>query len=304
MDCTKFLRLFPRFRPAVCAAAAAGLLFVCALSDAKPPARDDRPDRYQVIDQAEGAKRLALFRSLRLEGDFCFQFQLEQKPRRGKVTRYNGVMYGSWNARGPVSRFVLYPQPVGSAAPLEQAPLELIVQNGAEPEVWLRRQSSAPFVRVDDRGLFEPVFDGVLYTPFDLQMPFMFWEDYVYEGPARVSTRIGQRFLMQPAADSQAEQHGISAVRITLDDSYSALLKADVFGEAGELRSSFTAERLKKIQGQWIVREVTLKDALSRDATDFMVQAASVGLLFDAAVFDPLAGLPVPQVAPALFEVL
>jgi hypothetical protein len=304
MHIDKLYRFIFRLRSAVFGFTAAGLLFACATGTAKLPSRDDRPDRYQVIDPAEGAKRIASFRALRLQGDYCFQFQLEQKPRRGKITRYAGVMYGSWNARGPVSRFVLYPQPLGADAQAGHAPFELIVQNGAAPEVWVRRQSSAPFTRIEDGALFEPIFDGVLYTPFDLQMPFVFWDDYVYQGPARVSTRIGQRFLLKPAADSLADQHGITGVRIALDDAYYALLKAEVLGEGGQLRSSFTAERLKKIQGQWIVREVSLKDAQSRDATDFVVKAASVGLVFDAAVFDPGAGLPAPEVSAAMFQVL
>ena len=295
---------FCRLRSAVFGFAAAGLLCACVPGAAKAPPRDDRPDRYEVIDPAEGAKRMAAFRALRLEGDFCFKFQLEQKPRRGKTTRYNGIMYGSWNSRGPVSRFVLYPEPVGHAAVVGRSPIELIVQNGADSEVWMRRQPTTPFIRIEDGALFQPIFDGVLYTPFDLQMPFVYWDDYVYKGPARVSTRIGQRFLLEPAADSLADQNGITGVRIALDDAYYALLKAEVLGEGGELRSSLTAERLKKVQGQWIVREVRLKDAQSRDATDFMVKAASVGLIFDAAVFDPEAGLPAPEVSAALFDVL
>jgi hypothetical protein len=304
MHLVKLSRFLSRQRSAVFGFTAAGLLCACLPCAAKVPLRAERVDRYEVIDSAEGARRLAAFRSLRLHGDFCFQFQLEQKPRRGKTIRYAGVMYGSWNERGPVSRFVLYPQPLGADVSEAQPPFELIVQNGAAPEVWLRRQAGAPFVRIDDRALFEPVFEGVLYTPFDLQMPFVFWQDYVYEGPGRVSTRIGQRFLMKPAAGTLADQHGITGVRIALDDAYYALLKAEVLGEGGALRSSFTAGRLKKIQGQWIVRQVSLKDAQTRDATDFVVKAASVGLVFDAALFDPQGGQPLPEIAPALFDVL
>lgn len=304
MHSIKPLSFITRLRSAVFGFAAAGLLCVCVPCAAIAPPRDDRPDRYQVIDSVEGAKRMAAFRALRLEGDFCFKFQLEQKPRRGKTTRYNGIMYGSWNSRGPVSRFLLYPEAVGQVAVVGRSPIELIVQNGADSEVWMRRQSNTPFIRIEDGALFEPIFDGVLYTPFDLQMPFVYWDDYVYQGPARVSTRIGQRFLLKPAADSLADQSGITGVRIALDDAYYALLKAEVLGEGGELRSSLTAERLKKVQGQWIVREVSLKDAHSRDVTDFIVKAASVGLIFDGAVFDPEVGFPAPEVSAALFDVL
>ena len=294
-----------RLRSAVLGFTAAGLFYACLPSVSMGvPSRDERVERYEVIDQAEGAKRMAAFRSLRLEGDFCFKFQLKHKPRKDRTVRYNGIMYGSWNERGPVSRFKLFPEEIGKDAPVGNAPIELIVQNGISPKVWIRHQSTAAFSLIEDDALFEPIFEGVLYTPFDLQMPFVFWDNYSYEGPSRVSSRVGQCFLMQPPAGSLAEEFDVSAVRIALDDTYYALLKAEVFGGEGELRSTFEAGVLRKIQGQWIVREVSLQDAQSKDVTDFNVKAASVGLIFDAAVFDPDSNVGAPEISAALFEVL
>lgn len=296
-----------KLRSAVLGFTAAGLFYACLPSVSvaqKAGAGGERFDPYKVIDQAEGAKRMAAFRSLRLEGDFCFKFQLKHKPRQGRTVRYNGVMYGSWNDRGPVSRFKLFPEKVTRGVSVESSPIEMIVQNGVAPEVWIRRPDSESFSLIGDDALFDPIFDGVLYTPFDLQMPFVFWNDYTYEGPSRVSSRVGQRFLMQPPEASLASQNGITSVRIALDDTYYALLKAEVFGGAKELRSTFEAEVLRKIQGQWIVREVSLQDARTKDVTDFEVKAASVGLVFNAVVFDPDSNVDVPEIPAALFEVL
>jgi len=258
----------------------------------------------EKIDLEEGAKRMASFRAQRLEGDFCFKFQLEQKPRRGKTVRYDGVMYGSWNERGPVSRFQLFPEQIGKEAPIGLSAIEMIVQNGVAPEVWVRRHASERFTLIADEALFEPIFEGVLYTPFDLQMPFIFWEDYVYEGPSRVLSRIGQRFLMQPPEGSLAAQNGVTAVRIALDDAYYALLQVEVLGADGHERSRFTVESLKKVQGQYIVKEIKLKNLFSKDATSFNVKAASVGLIFDAAVFDPRGNADAPVISAALFDTL
>ncbi len=296
-----------RLRSAVLGFTAAGLFYAClssvSLADRAGTDRE-RSRMMESIDPAEGAKRMASFRAQRLEGDFCFKFQLEHKPRRERTVRYHGIMYGSWNERGPVSRFKLYPEKMGKDAPAENSPIELIVQNGIAPEVWIRRQASEPFILIEDGALFEPVFNGVLYTPFDLQMPFVFWNDYAYEGPSRVLSRIGQRFLMQPPVDSLAAQNGITAVRIALDDAYYALLQVEVLGEASVARSSFTVSSLKKVQGQYIVKEIELKNLQSKDATDFKVKAASVGLIFDAAVFDPDSNVSAPEISAALFDVL
>ena len=296
-----------RLRSAVFGFAAAGLFYACLPSTSlaqRTTSDGPRGSIMEKIDAAEGAKRMASFRAQRLEGDFCFQFQLEQKPRRGKTVRYNGVMYGSWNERGPVSRFQLFPEQIGKATPVGLSAIELIVQNGVDPEVWIRRQASEPFTLIEDEALFEPIFEGVLYTPFDLQMPFIFWEDYIYEGPSRVLSRIGQRFLMQPPEGSLAAQDGITAVRIALDDAYYALLQVEVLEAESVARSSFTVEVLKKVQGQYIVKEIKLKNLLTKDATSFNVKAASVGLIFDAAVFDPRRGAEAPVISAALFDVL
>ena len=293
-----------RLRSAVLGFAAVGLFYACLPSTAVAvPSREKKVDPYKVIDPVEGAKRIAAFRSLRLDGDFCFQFQLEHKPRRGDRVRYQGVMYGSWNERGPVSRLQLFSEQIKKGVKEQQSPIEMIVQNGVAPEVWVRRQSEDTFNLIEGEALFEPVFDGVLFTPFDLQMPFIFWKDYEYEGPTRVRSRIGQRFFMQSPEDSLARENGITAVRILLDDTYYALLKAAVFRGGAEPHSTFEASVLRKVQDQWIVREVSLKDLQTRDVTDFNVKAASVGLVFDAAVFDPKADAGVPQIAPSLFKV-
>lgn len=301
-----FSEVFFRLRSAVFGFAAAGLCYVCLSSVCfaqRTTSPRHNPVVVEAIDAEEGAQRIMAFRALRLDGDFCFKFQLEHKPRRGKTVRYQGVMYGSWNERGPVSRLQLFPEQIKKETQGPQSSIEMIVQNGVAPEVWVRRQSEDTFTLIQEEALFEPVFDGVLFTPFDLQMPFVFWQDYSYEGPTRLRTRDAQCFLMQSPEDSLARQNGISGVRIVLDDTYYALLKADVFRGGSEPVSTFEASVLRKVQDQWIVREVSLKDLQSKDVTTFNVKAARVGLLLDVAVFDPQANAGVPQIAPSLFKV-
>ncbi|MBT4758164.1 MAG: hypothetical protein HOO08_07200 [Opitutae bacterium] len=262
----------------------------------------------EKIDAEEGAKRIASFRAQRLSGDFCFKFQLEHKPKNSSQTfRYNGVMFGSWNERGPVNRFQLYPERVKRGKLVEVPPIELIVQNGVSPEVWIRHCAAEPFVRIEDEALFKPIFDGVIYTPFDLQMPFIYWNDYTYEGPANVLSRIGQLFLMKPPEGSLSARHGISGVQIALDDMYYGLLGVEVFGVDGEPRSDFTLRSFQKVQGQYIVKEIVLSEVDGgkvQSSTGFKVKRASVGLIFDAAVFDPECNTDVPEISAALFHVL
>jgi len=300
-----------RLRSAVLGFTAAGLFYAWLPSVSHAQRAGDsapRPSIMEKIDAEEGAKRIASFRAQRLNGDFCFKFQLEHKPRgSSRTVRYNGVVFGSWNQRGPVSRFQLYPEPVKRGETVEVSPIDLIVQNGVSPEVWIRHGADAPFARIEDGALFEPIFDGVIYTPFDLQMPFIYWDDYTYKGPANILSRIGQRFLMKPPQGSWSARHGISGVQIALDDMYYGLLGVKVFGVDGEPRSEFTLRSFQKVQGQYIVKEIVLSEVdrgKVQGSTGFKVKEASVGLIFDAAVFNPECDMDVQEISAVLFDVL
>ena len=285
----------------------AGLTLICSpyISLAQRAVQDNlRPSVMERLDEAEADRLLTLFKAQRLEENFCFKFQLEHKPRRGRTVRYEGIMYGSWNDQGPISRFKVFPDKVGEESSIVLSPVEIIVQNGLSQKAWIRRQNSEAFVLIEDSMLFEPILDGVLYTPFDLQMPFVFWNDYKYEGPSRVLSRIGQKFLMFPPSDSLAERDGITGVRVSVDDTYYALLRAEVLRGDNQACSQFTIRGIKKIQDQYIVKEVEMKNLLTKDATTFKVKAASIGLSFDDTIFNPESAARLPQIPATSFEAL
>lgn len=265
--------------------------------------KDVRSRVMERLDEEEAARLLTFFRAQRPTENFCFQFQLLHKPRRGRTVSYKGFMYGSFNEQGPVSRFKLFQEKVGNELPGSLSPIEIIVQNGPSPKAWVRHQDSAPFTLIDDDSLFEPIFEGVLYTPFDMQMQFIFWDRYSYEGPSRVLSRIGQNFLMFPPADSLAERNGLHAVRVAIDDTYYALLRAEVLEDEDQVRSRFTVRGIKKIQDNYIVKEIEIKNMITKDATTFKVKAACLGLKFTDSTFDPDDPAELPETAAIPFEV-
>jgi hypothetical protein len=239
------------------------------------------------IDQEEGARRMAAFRGQRLQGDYCFRFELEHLPRREKKVTYYGTMWGSWNEEGPVIRIELVERDALEAEATNASLIELIIQNGLSPKVWSRNSDSEVFRLLEGDAIFEPVIPGVVYSAFDLQMPFVYWDEFTYEGPGRVQSRVAQQFLMRPPEGSVAGERGIGSVRIGLDDAYDALLRVEVLDADAKELSRFTVESFKKVQGQYIVKEVTLKDYTTRDRTRFKVEAASVGMDLGAALFNP-----------------
>lgn len=291
-------------RSAVTGSAVAGLFCACMAVNAQERAGGERHKHgMDRIDPEEGARRLAAFRRQRLQGDYCFQFTLEHKPRRARTVRYEGMMWGSWNEQGPVTRFRVFPNQSSDVAHLE--PVELIIQNGPAQNAWIRRSAGDAFKLVEGEALFEPILPDLLYSPFDLQMPFVYWHDFTYEGPTLIgASRVAQQFLMHPPEGSASAARGIAGVRVGLDDTYDALWRVEVVNAEGEDISSFSVERLKKVQGQYIVKRITLKDSATRNSTSFQVKAASVGLSLKRDLFNSCASLPLDDYVPEVMHKL
>ena len=288
-------------RSAVFGVTVAGLFCVYTHLNAQR-AGGERPSRFmERIDQEEGARRLVAFRQQRLEGDYCFEFQLQHKPKESSRTiRYQGVMWGSWNEIGPVTRFKVTPAQSKVEDQLDHVKaVELIIQNGVSPEVWMRHSDDEVFVLVEDEALFAPILPDLLYSPFDLQMPFIYWESFSYEGPALIgASRVAQQFMMQPPVGSASAQRGISGVRVGLDDTYNALWRIEVMNLEGEVASRFSVESFQKVQEQYIVKRITLRDYPSKNSTTFKVVAASVGILLNRDLFCPEKKYPVEDFIP------
>ena len=302
---TYFLKLFKR--SAVCGLTVAGLF--CAYLQATAQARrgGEPASRFmERIDAEEGAQRLAAFRRQRLDGDFCFEFELAHKPRRGRTISYAGIMWGSWNETGPITRFrVSSARPKDGESVNSSEGVELIIQNGVTPQAWIRQNDRSDFTLIEGEALFEPIMPGLLYSPFDLQMPFVYWKDFTYEGPTLVGvTRVAQQFLMQPPVTSACAERGISGVRVGLDDTYNALWRVEVMNAEGEVSSRFAVESFKKVQEQYIVKRITLKDYTSRDRTTFEVKAAAVGISLNRNLFCPQSALSVDASIPSSMKEL
>lgn len=262
----------------------------CAFYACGERAGREMPSRYMdQIDYEEGERRLDDFRRQRLEGDFCFEFELKHKPRRAPTVRYKGIMWGTWNHIGPLTRVrVIKVLNLNREAPDKDQFVELIIQNGAQPKAWIRHSTADDYRLIEKAEIFEPILPDVLYSPYDLQMPFLYWEDFIYEGPSLIGrSRVAQNFIMQAPKESPSAERGIYGVRIALDDTYNALRRIEIMYLGGELASRFAVESFKKVQDQYIVKCITLTDYRTKDRTSLDVKTASVGLSLPYELFDP-----------------
>lgn len=249
-------------------------------------------------DQAEGKRILAEFRRLGSGGEGFFTFEFRVMPRRGQERRMDGWLWRGSNATGPISRIVLAP----GQADREQ---RWLVQNGPRPAVW--SWSAQQPRRTDVLGvnaLFEPIA-GTEVTAFDLQMPFLFWEDFVFEGVTRVRGRPTHVFLLYPPADFTEKHPGLSGVRVYLDLEYHAMVQAEQIGTDNRPIKTMTVMDLKRVGGQWIVKSIDLRNEETRDKTRFSMTGAAVDIQFAGALFDPgMLGEPIRPPAPAQIELI
>jgi hypothetical protein len=263
------------------------LVVFCATLPFEATAQSRRyrpPARYFQLgepNQEEGRKIIEDFRQKGIAGDYFLEFDLRVLPRRGDTRVVTGgKLWGGRSDAGPVSRVEL-PAAPGAAA------RRLLVQNGPQSAVWQSGETGGP-IEAGTAALFTPLA-GTGLTAFDLQMPFLYWNDYVFEGLAPVRGRPAHVFLLYPPEAIAAQRPDLAGVRVYLDTQFGALVQAEQIGEGERVLKSMTVLDLKKVDGQWMVKTVDLRDETTRDKTQFVVTGAALGLDFSPVVFSPEA---------------
>lgn len=232
-------------------------------------------------EQAEGLRVLEAFRRMSLGGDYWMAFQLEVMPRRGAGFTLTGRMLGGRRDEASITRLILDGGRAGDDSRQRSGPL--LIVGGRDGVVW--RNDGGESRRLGENEVVQPLA-GTDLAPFDLQMPFLYWTDFVYEGLARVRGRPTHRLLLYPPADV-ARATGLSGVRIFLDTQYQALVQVESLGIEGKLEKTVTVLDLKEIGGQWIVKTVDVRNQRTRDKTRFTVVAAALDLILPADTFAP-----------------
>jgi len=263
---------------------------------AQPRLTDPTPPRYLHLtpaDQTEGKKVLEEFRQhgWGQGGAYFLEFELHVLPRRGEERVVPGRLWGGRNETGPITRVEL--QPGG-----KEAEQRLLVQVGVKSSVW-SWTAAAGVVNPEGKAVFEPLA-GTDLTAFDLQMPFLYWPDFVYEGVESLRDRPTHVFLMGPPVGSDDGElpKGIARnVRIWLDTQFNALVQAEELDRDQQPLKAITVLDLKKVGEQWIVKSVDVRNELTRDKTQFAVTGAALNQNFPPELFEP-ARLGDPAAAP------
>lgn len=252
-------------------------------------------DDFRRLSPEDAAKVLSEFRAYRMPGDFCMQFEITHYLRKSDETETcAGTLYGTWEHSVPILRIEIARGDVKKS---------YLLRGGKTPELWTLDAENRP-CRMDKNST-EPFFENLIFTPFELQTPFVYWENAQYERTRRFRGRPVHFFKMMPPENFTAENPEIGFVRIGFDRAYNALVSAEIFGEDGRLKKTFSLSRVQKIQEQYTIRELVLRDDTTRDKDEFLVTAAALNLRLPSDVFTP-EGLsqPLPPVPERFLEKL
>lgn len=247
---------------------------------------------FRRLSDAEAAEVLDGFRSFRMAGDFCMKFGITHHLRKSDESEFcAGTLYGSWDSAGPVMRIDI------ARAANPESKKSFLLRGGREPELWTLDAEGKP-TRADGNAA-EPFFDGLIFTPFDLQTPFVYWNDAKYEKTKRYRGRPVHFFKMTPPEEFRALVPEIGFVRAGLDRVYNALVSVEAFGSDGKLKRTFSLSRVQKVQEQYTIRKLELRDEATRDKDELVVFSAAMNLLFPRSAFSPEALAEPPPSVPA-----
>ncbi|WP_269540835.1 outer membrane lipoprotein-sorting protein [Cerasicoccus fimbriatus] len=273
------------------------LVFLAPLAwSQKPGERAHGPKAVDPIDQEEGRKIIESFRNQRLRGDFIFTFQMVHQPARAKDVVYEGVLWGTWNEHGPLDRVVVWPK-----GQRDTNSREFIVQGGADPHVWTLQDGKPVEMSKEQQG--EPFFPEMVYTPYDVVMPFAHWDLYEYVSSKRMARgRPAHFFVFYAPADVADLMPDLAAVELAIDASFNAPLSAKMLDTEGERLRTLDIGGFKEIDEQYIVKEIDLIDERSGDKTRFRVTGAALNLLLPESLFQPETLTKDPDISQVIFE--
>lgn len=236
-------------------------------------------------DQEEGAKILREFQKTGIDGTYWLDFELQVMPHKGSETTVAGQIIGTRNDQGTLTRLSVGTQ-------------RWLIQRGPQPAAWTVVGES-PLSQPLTAAQTLDTIAGTDLTIFDLQMPFFYWTDFVYEGLARIRGRPAHSFVLYPPKDLATARPELTGVRVYLDTQFQALVQAELLGPKGAVEKIISILDLKKVGERWIPKSIDFRNNLTRGKTRFNVNAAALELTLPDEVFDPAKlGSTSPQIPP------
>lgn len=239
----------------------------------------------KILEEGEAQKRLSEYRNFLSSGTnqthfhdgFAMRFQIRHMPRRGIETIQTGSIYGPFLGSG-VSRFSINSEIAEDN--------DYLLKNGKIPKFWKSESIQNIPVPLEMNFITKPLVEGMNYTPFDLIMPFVFW-DAEYEKSGKVAGRPAHIFSFQSPAWFINENPDWKEFTLALDDAYQAPLRVQTLSTSQILIRTLILRSFKKIGDRWIVKEIDCRDNKLGSVTRMRITSAALGIDFDPSFFSP-----------------
>lgn len=266
--------------------ALAALIFV--LSARAAPRSGADTNSVRALSKEEAVEMWAGFSRSGIAGDYCMEFSIAHRPRRGEETRAFGEIFGSKTPEGfDVTRVRIFTRNTPDGAPACAA--DFILKNDpAAPRVY--RVENGKTREVPRADWAKPFVDGFIYSPFDLLMPYKFWNPK-YDGPGRIGQAV-HFFRLEPTGNAQGAG---GAVRLALSREFSSPVQAQVLGADTRPAKTLKLASVKKIGSRWIMREAELRDESTRDKDILRFLSANFSEKIPAPLFDARSPEPNPK---------
>jgi hypothetical protein len=123
--------------------------------------------------------------------------------------------------------------------------------------------------------------DGLLISPFDLQMPFTHWPKATY-----VTTERRRRPVN---VYETANLAGVEPAKVTfaIDRVYGVLVQAICHDARGEPTRQMQVEEFSKVGEQWMLAECSVRDEASRDTDLLRITEAALDAKHAPETFEP-----------------
>jgi hypothetical protein len=218
------------------------------------------------LPPAEASAALDAFRHAGPAQPAYLEFELQHLPRRGPKVVAHGRLWASRGADGSVIRIEI-----------DQG-ARFLLQNGPKAQVWRRTLGSS--VIVPSAEALQP---GWELTAFDLQMPFLYWPQATGVTVSRVRGRPADVFLFSAPAGLAP----LTAVRADLDSEYHAPVQIESLAGPERVLKTFSLLDVKNLNGQWLAKDLEVRDETTRNKTRLSFTGAALGLDLSETLFTP-----------------
>jgi hypothetical protein len=172
----------------------------------------------------------------------------------------------------------------------------LTMKSAQGGRVWISRRG-AQAVELDEKSPLLPLAEGLILSPFDLQLPFTHWPATAY-----LTTEKRRRPVHTFDALNQTGREP-AKVNFAIDHVYGVLVQAVCFDAKETKTRTMQVEEFAKVDDQWMLAACSVRDEKTRDADLLRITEAALGERLTPQTFEP-ATLTAPAAQPAHFKQL